>query len=107
MSNTFFLATNLIGLLVVLCILISTIENYWKHINKLRLGICAFIVFGLMCLPFSTRNWEYQANVERQKLHDSGISFIENYIPYNTPVISKKIIIDDGADFRYYELLED
>ena len=107
MSNTFFLATNLIGLLVVLCILLFTLENYWKHIKKLRLVCGVLVVFGVMCLPFSVRNWGYQANVERQKLHDAGISFIEDYIPYNTPVTMKKIIIDDGRDFIYYELLED
>jgi uncharacterized membrane protein YedE/YeeE len=76
---------------------------YWNLATKICGGL---LLLSLLCMPFAVRNWTHESNEYRSALLQEGIKFTNESIPYNTPTVLKKIIIKDGSDLIYYQILD-
>lgn len=103
--NSFFLLFSVMVVFASAILFLSRIDDFPFWTKKTYIFGSSFLI-GLILLTFSTRAFMLEENRLTNQLLANGVSYTLDGIPYNTPVIKKKIIIEDGSDLIYYEIIK-
>ena len=110
MSNTLYLTLTLILTGVGLVLSLGFIDGFvWdkKRYKIYLLSSVVLLTIGVINIPIAVQHWERQLKEVKSQLLTSGTPIITIYGgEYNFPVIHRKVIIKDGADFSYHELVK-
>lgn len=103
---------NIVYLLASIFIMICSVTVFVIVVSKenwMWSGIIgAIFIIGVFLFVMAMQSWRAPAMEYKANLAYSGVAFLDGYNQYardcNIPLIQRRIVIEDGMDFTYWEI---
>lgn len=89
--------------ITVFAILVSKENWFWSGI------VSAVFLIAVLLFAIAIQTWREPAMDYKAQLSKSGVSFMDGYGPIrdcNLKLVQRRIVIKDGMDYTYWEVLD-